>query len=332
VTPSGLAPAAVEQALAQPPIFVRSGINILKGTAVDPSGVTSVKVEVLAPDGSTSDTFCQVEAPKSGEWSCAVNLPGAPDEARYFARTRATNTFGYTSAWSNWRVLVIDMLPPAVSLDPASQSALTANVLGPMTLTISGTIQDNDQVKNVDICLSRTGHPENERCQTVELSANNGLTGTWSLTRPIPRGVDYDSLNLSVYGRDAAGNRSSQPLVTTFWLDTAPPTVTVTTVLSSIKLADYLKNPLPILAGTASDGSGLAEIVVRMTSLETGTQRTVVPVKGSQWSYLPKINAPGVYNLTLQARDIAGNLTSLGAWTLYVDQNRQFYWFPFVFR
>ena len=330
--PSSLAPSALEQALAQPPIFVRSGVNILQGTAVDPSGVSSVKVQILDPDGNTMDSSCQVDAPDSGKWSCAVNLPGGSDGARYFAHVRATNTFGYASEWSNWRVLVIDMLPPTVSLDPASRSALTANVIGPATLMISGEIQDNHQARNVDVCLGRTGQPEVERCKTVELSVNNALTGTWSAALPMPPGVDYSSLKLSLYGRDAAGNRSNQPLETAFWLDTASPAVTVTTVLSSVSLADYIKNPLPILAGTASDGGGSVEIVVRMTSPENGTQRTVITVEDGQWRYIPMIGAPGVYNLTLQARDTAGNLTSLGSWTLLVDQDRHYYWFPFIQR
>ena len=107
---------------------------------------------------------------------------------------------------------------------------------------------------------------------------------------------------------------------------------TVTTVLSSVSLADYIKNPLPILAGTASDGGGSVEIVVRMTSPENGTQRTVITVEDGQWRYIPMIGAPGVYNLTLQARDTAGNLTSLGSWTLLVDQDRHYYWFPFIQR
>ncbi len=329
VAPFGLAPFALEQALAQPPIFIRSGVDILQGTAVDPSGVTSVKVQILDPDGETTDTTCQVDAPQSGKWSCAVDLPEAPDGARYFAHVRATNTFGYTSGWSNWRVLVVDMLPPTVSLDPVSQAVLTT-VVGQAAVTLSGEIQDNDQVKNLDLCASRTDQPEIERCRTFELSVNNIQTGRWSVTLAPPLGVDYASLKLKIYARDAAGNLSTEPYEQTFWLDTAAPIVTVTKVVSSIKLADYMKNPVPILAGSASEGSGQAEIVVRLTSPENGTQRTVATVKDNQWSYLPKIGAPGVYSLSLQARDSAGNLTSLGSWKLLVDTGGYSIWLPIV--
>jgi len=38
---------------------VRSGVNILEGSAVDPSGVSSLRVQILDPTGDTSDTTCQ---------------------------------------------------------------------------------------------------------------------------------------------------------------------------------------------------------------------------------------------------------------------------------
>jgi Bacterial Ig-like domain (group 3)/Bacterial Ig-like domain len=325
---AGLAPAALEQALAQPPIFVRSGVNTLQGTAVDPSGVASVKVQILDPYGDTTDTSCPVDAPMSGQWSCTVDLSEASNEARYFARAQATNSFGYTSGWSAWRVLVIDTLPPIVSLDSASQSALST-VIGRVATTISGEIQDNGQVKNVDVCLNPADQQGDASCQTVELSTNNVLTGNWSTTLLMPLGVDYASRTLSIYGWDAAGNRSTQSLDRTFWFDTLPPSVELTTQLFSVSLVDYSEDPQPILAGRANDGSGQVEIVVRMTSPASGTQRTVIPVEDNQWSYIPEIRARGVYSLSLQARDAAGNLTSLGSWTLQVTDNYR-YWLPFI--
>jgi hypothetical protein len=325
--PVGLAPEALEQALSLPPIFVHTGTNILEGSAVDPSGVDSVQVQILDPSGDTTDTTCVVNAPKSGVWSCFIDVPEAPDETLYFARARATNAFGYTSNWSGWRVLVVDTLPPTVSLDIASQSILSNTVLGPADTLLSGQIQDNAQVRSVDFCLSQPG--EGESCYEVELSENNGQTGAWSAILHVPLGVDNDSQALFLYGYDAAGNRSDQPYEQTFRFDTVPPSVTITTQLSVISPADYFINPQPILAGTASDGSGQVEIVVRMTSAGGGAQRTVIPVNNNQWSYLPEISAAGVYSLSLQARDAAGNLTSLGSWTLQVGDFYR-YWFPLI--
>ena len=105
----------------------------------------------------------------------------------------------------------------------------------------------------------------------------------------------------------------------------------VTTRLPSISLPVYSANPQPILAGTASDGSGQVEIVVRMTAPGFGKQRTVIPVQNNQWSYIPEISATGVYNLSLEARDSAGNLTSLGSWTLQVVDGYQI-WMPIIYR
>ncbi len=106
---SGIPPQVLKDAQTFPPIFVRSGINTLNGSAYDPSGVAGVTVQILDPDGDTTDTHCNVSAPKSGLWSCAVSLPQAPNDTRYFARARASNPFGYTSDWSRWRVLLIEL-------------------------------------------------------------------------------------------------------------------------------------------------------------------------------------------------------------------------------
>jgi hypothetical protein len=329
--PSLLSPAALEEALALPPIYVRSGVNILEGSAVDPSGVSNVRVQILDPYGDTSDTTCDVAAPMSGVWSCAVNLQGAQNDARYFGRVRATNAYGYTSEWSAWRVLLVDTLPPTASLDIASQSTLTATVIGPVNTVLSGLIQDNRMVKSVDFCQRTAEDQAAESCQAVELSSNNVLTGTWSTNLVLPLGVDYASQTLSLYGWDAAGNRSAQPQEYTFWYDTAAPNVAVTRRVPSVALGTYSTNPQPILAGTASDGSGFVEIVVRMTSAETGTQRTVIPVQDNQWSYLPEINDTGIFSLSLEGRDSAGNLTSLGSWRFEVVDGYAL-WLPFLNR
>ncbi len=324
---------------AAPPILLRGGLNTLEGSAYDPSGVSEVTVQVLDPNGDTADTSCSVDGPKSGRWSCEVSLPGSPDGTRYFARARAMNPFDYTSEWSFWRVLMIDAIPPTVTLDPDSESALTQDVLGPAQTTLSGGIQDNSMVKSVELCLSPIVYLKGRQldrptadlsCREVELNANSILTGTWSTSLPIPQGVDYASQTLSLFGLDAAGNRSDEPLERAFWFDTVPPSVTVSTQVSTIPLGAYTAQPTPILAGTAEDGSGQVELAVRMSSEAGGTQRIVIPVEAGAWSFMPEISKTGVYSLSIEARDPAGNLRTLGAWTLQVSTS-YLYWMPAVF-
>jgi hypothetical protein len=223
------------------------------------------------------------------------------------------------------------MLPPIVSLDETSQAALTATVVGPGRFMLSGLIEDNNQVSRVEICNHPASVVSSVSCKPVELAASYVVTGTWSTTLLFPLGVDYTSQTLSFFGWDAAGNRSTLPLENTVWFDTMAPKVTVTTRLPSISLPAYSANPQPILGGTASDGSGHVEIVVRITAPGFGAQRTVVPVQNNQWSYIPKINATGKYSLSLQARDTAGNLTSFGSWTLEVTDGYKL-WLPVINR
>ena len=321
-------PSIADQALALPPVYARSGSNTLLGSAHDLAGVSAVTVQVLDPYGDTRDTTCPVAA-ASGEWRCTVSLPAALDGQRFFARARASNAFGYTSEWSPWRVLIVDNQPPAASLDLESQLALTASVLGAPQTLLSGLLEDNNQVSRLELCLERA--ISSARCQPVELSASGGPTATWSAPLQLPLGVDYAEQTLSLTGWDAAGNRSSPAWERSFWFDTAPPGVTVTTQVASIYLPEYRLAPQPLLAGQASDGSGWVEIVVRLSSPETGAQqRTVIPVTAGQWAYLPELDTPGLYTLELAARDRAGNLTSLGEWLLQVVEFR--YLFPLILK
>jgi hypothetical protein len=329
----------LQEALASPPIFVRSGVNTLQGSAYDPSGVSSVTVQILDPPGDKTDATCSVTAPMSAGWSCAVNLPPKPDGSRYFARARAANPFGYTSDWSAWRVLVIDSLPPTVGLDPASELALTGAVINSAKTHLSGQIQDNDQVKSVDLCLGPVAKPGaaspptgSSKCRTIALNTNNVTTGTWSATLETPLGVDHASQKLFLYGMDAAGNRSSLPVELTIWFDTVAPQVSVTYQIPTVSLGDYLANPAPLLAGTASDGSGQVVVVVRLTSPTYGTQRTVTQVQDGEWSYLPDLSMTGAYTLRLEAWDAAGNLTTLGPWTLVVNPSEFKLWMPVINR
>jgi hypothetical protein len=325
-------PAAVlDQALSSPPIYVHSGKNTLQGSAKDPSGISSVTVQVLDPDGDTTDTSCSVAAPLSGGWSCAVTLAGTQNDLRYYARAQATNPFGYTSEWSSWWVLVIDALPPEVSLDAASEVDLAQPVIGKGKVTLNGTIQDNNLVRRVEICHHLAGVAATDKCKLIDLTGNFGVSGTWSITLNVPLGVDYASQTLLFYGWDAVGNRSILPVERSVFIDTAAPDVAIATRISTISLNSYMFDPEPILTGTASDASGVVDIVVRMSAPGLGSQRTVIPVQNNQWVYIPDISAIGVYSLSLEARDIAGNLTTLGSWTLAVTDGFKI-WLPIITR
>jgi len=77
--------------------------------------------------------------------------------------------------------------------------------------------------------------------------------------------------------------------------------------------------------------AALVEIVVRMTSADTGSDAFVIAVQDNQWSYQPEINDTGIYSLSLQARDSAGNLTSLGSWRFEVVEGYTL-WLPVINR
>lgn len=311
-----------EALLALPPFYVRPGEVTLRGTAVDPAGVSTITVQILKPDGDTVDTDCVDPTPHDGQWTCPVTIPGVGDGERYFAHVQATDAFGSSSDWSQWRVLVADTSPPTVTLDDESEARLADSILSQIGgLVVHGEVQDNWQASGVQVCLGQAPVSPGEEslsCRVVGVRPGDDTSGSWTYELQIGPHLDGATQTIWLYGLDGAGNRSTEPAAYPYVVDTVPPQVTVSTYLDSVAFSDYVKNPTPILSGTVRDGSEPVDLVARMASEWGGAARSLVTVTDGAWSFQPELVAPGRYSIRLEARDRAGNITFLGPFALKV--------------
>lgn len=154
--------------------------------------------------------------------------------------------------------------------------------------------------------------------------------GTWLYDLTPSQTGDGISQTLTLYGWDGAGNRS-EPISRTYQLDTVGPEITVTTVITEVMLNDYLPPPggrapavaPPVLTGTSADGGGLGEIVVRLADESGNLSWQTAVVTGSEWAFTPELTEGGLYTLTVEGYDLAGNAGVQGDYLLHVLEEDQ---------
>ena len=130
-----------------------------------------------------------------------------------------------------------------------------------------------------------------------------GWTFRWNLP-------DTDGAMLRVRARatDAAGNVSTSDWQTTT-VDTRAPAILVTTANTNISGAV----PSPVLAGTATDGSGVSRVLARVFAPDGTATTEVAVLSGIGWSWTPGVALiPGAYQVRVEAIDAAGNVQAVG--------------------
>ncbi|HNT75040.1 MAG TPA: Ig-like domain-containing protein, partial [Anaerolineae bacterium] len=136
----------------------------------------------------------------------------------------------------------------------------------------------------------------------------------WSYTVPLSDAVDGALQTVTFYGLDSAGNRSAST-VRTFRADNVAPVVTVTSALAEI----FWGTQTPVLGGLASDGTGVAHVtIVGQTPAKTTFYAAATESAAGQWEYLLADAWPGTYTLWVQAEDAAGNMSTVGPYTVHV--------------
>jgi hypothetical protein len=117
-------------------------------------------------------------------------------------------------------------------------------------------------------------------------------------------------------------------------VDTVAPVVQVTTAIAEVSLADYLSpgvTAAPVLSGTYSDGGGVGEIYVRVQGTSGTVYWSTAERDATTWRFRPWLTAPGPYIITIEAWDLAGNVSSYGPFGLWVTDMDRIY-LPLVFR
>ena len=137
--------------------------------------------------------------------------------------------------------------------------------------------------------------------------------GQWSYMLSISNQEDYVAHTISVYGIDRAGNRTAQPTHATFIVDNVAPVMTVTQLIATAPLT----HSLPVLNIAATDGSGVAQVLVLVDAPNT-TYATLATRDGAGWHFDLDPSLIGTYRLWISAYDNAGNVASSGAYQVNV--------------
>ena len=288
--------------------YVQPQSQTIFGLVADASSISQVEVEfVEMPSGSTTTLLCP-DGNDDGVWSCQWPTGTLVDVDNVDIRARATDQVGNQSAWTDWRTLTVDLTPPTVLLDTAVTDALQDGYLGPDELLITGIIQDNNEAQSVELCLLEAAA---EACFTISATPGDTPDGTWLLdTAPLQQG-DGITQTMTLVGLDALGNQS-EVISETYQIDTMAPVITMTTVLTEVTLADLASGTPVVLGGLVQDGGEVAQVVVRLEdSLGNAIWQTGV-LADDTWEFSPELTVAGVYQLSVEAYDVAGNSRGLG--------------------
>ena len=297
--------------LAVNPLVIKPGTVTLNGVASDgPSsfdsrsgqagiGVASVEVRL------TGSPTWQL-ASGTTVWAAALNVPNAPT---FGLELRATDRYGQASALQTLSYIV-DTTAPTLTL------GLQATVSGTV-IHISGSA--NDPV------------PQGNPVQLIEVQFDDGLTTTvwlaangpfsptngnqgWDFGWNVPE-ADGVSYRIRARATDLVGNVGVSDWQTTI-VDTRAPVVTVTTAISDINGVV----PSPVLSGSATDGGGLRLVRVRVLAPNGQSYVETATVNGTVWAWTPQAALiVGVYQLRVEAVDLAGNAREVGPYLLTVS-------------
>lgn len=294
------APPTVTALLAEPPV-VQPGLANFAGAASDGAGIGVQTVEVRPAGSATWQPATGTTA-----WNADVTVPGAPT---FVLEVRATDRYGQSSAVQTL-TYIVDTTPPIVTFDlPAAISGTIANISG----STADPAPAGATVRLVEVQLDDGATPAAWLTANGPYGPINGSQG-WNLTWTTP---DVDGATYVVRARaeDAAGNVTTSDGQTTF-VDTRAPIVTVTTAI--LNIGDAV--PSPVLAGTATDGGGVSQVLARVFAPDGSTYAESAALNGSDWTWTPQAALiAGVYQVRVEAIDRVGNVRGAGPFVITVS-------------
>lgn len=294
------APSAIE--IAEPTGYIRPGTLLIAGTVDDKSAVSTIEVEVKTVPGGTTTLTCTDNTPEDGFWSCPWATGSLTGVDSVELRARATDRFGNVSAFSPTVILQVDLVAPTVTLALSTTNALADGYINATETAFTGQVSDNRVAASIVLCDPATdlGLP---LCDERAVVPGDQPTGDWlyGLTTSDEDGV---TKTLTFAGVDAAGN-SQVNLTRTFTIDVVPPVITPT----------HVADTDPVLRGLVTDGSGVAAVYVRITPPTGPVVWEAATLLGASWAYTPAVGTPGIYDLLVEAYDVAGNAAVAGPFT-----------------
>lgn len=277
------------------------------------SGVSEEGATIIVYDTNGTTVLGTTIAGTGGVWS--INLPTLSQGSHSLTAT-ATDVAGNVSVISTPTTVVIDTVAPT----QITGITVTDNVL-PGT----GTVTSGKDINDPSPVLSGTA----EKNSIINVYNGSTLIGTgqadgsgsWSFkpTIPLPDG----NYSLTATATDAAGNTSIPSPSFSFTVDTVPPAV-ITSLIVTDDVAPYIG---PVSNGGSTNDttptfSGKVEAGATIT-LYSGTDVLGTTTAGpdGSWSFTPSPLTEGTYHITATVTDLAGNVSNASAdFVLTVDK------------
>ncbi|WP_223636389.1 Ig-like domain-containing protein [Corallococcus sp. EGB] len=258
---------------------VASGTVTVTGTSV---GATSVTITFEGTD------YGPIAVDASGNWSQA--LPGPLSDGTYTVTAVATDAAGNTSTPDSVTFTVDQTAPTVAITTPANGSTVGANV------TVTGTTAGG--ATSVTVSFQGTNYGP------IPVDAS----GNWSQALPGP--LANGTYTVTAVAVDAAGNTSTTAS-STFTVNTAAPTVAITTPANG----STLTNPTVTVTGTSANAT-----TVTVTFQGTNYGPIAVDASGNWSQALPGPLADGTYTVTAVSTNGAGTHSATATTTFTVTQ------------
>ncbi len=156
-----------------------------------------------------------------------------------------------------------------------------------------------------------------------DLSAATPVPTAANPTATPSTAVDPSPKTLAIYGVDRMGNRTNQPLRSTYRVDNTPPAIQLTTDTSlTLKVSDIFTGSTKLhLAGQVSDEAGIKDL--RLVLLRPDSLAVTAPLTVTQttWEYNSThlLDMAGTYQWWVEANDNSLNLRRVGPFTILVQ-------------
>ncbi len=291
------------------PKYINAGLNQIYGSVKDASDVPTI---ILEEDNGPATATCTDTTPADGFWICTLDATNATN-ASMFVQAKGIDEWGNAGVFGPTFEFILDDVPPTITLDAASLAALNDGLLLDGELLMQGTVTDNNAAASAELCAQEASAAE-PTCINVDVSPN---TGNWVGTLPVDDSGAGDSYTFTFTGIDVAGNRSTPITYSSIIVDTAGPDINVTTFVELPKIYDFSNQT--ILAGTVTDGSGVASMSMWISNLDGTDSQFFDNIRnGQNWSYDRLFTKLGQYSVSLEATDVYGNITTVGPLLMYV--------------
>jgi len=180
--------------MSAPRYLIAADQNVLHGYAYDASGTPTLNLAAETPSAGTRTFSCLDPTPVDGSWRCnwdttALNGGRTPQDGDIFRLAiQAEDAFGQMSDWTNLHPLVVDTVPPSVTLETELVDSLEDyRIVRSESFALRGEITDNHGLGSVEVC-------EGDECERADVQLAPGQGLAWVDDQPpAPIAIDGGS-------------------------------------------------------------------------------------------------------------------------------------------